>query len=164
MHERYTKDMFKITRKIKEYYRDTKESGNTLMMTLLFTPLIFGMMGFTFDAGMAFYIKNSLQSELDNAAVNGAQQTMYGSSNAQVINYTKAKTILVSTYKKNRNNYPIVNCGGCKKGTPALSKVSATHLRVSVSESSPTLFLHLLGINKMDYKMQSEARLGSIKG
>lgn len=146
-----------------------KESANTLFMVVMLMPVICGVFGVALDAGVGYYTRTGMQNALDNAAVAGAGQVKTvaapgGSRN--VIDLERANAAAYASYSASRENYPNIQCGGgnCFNLTTTVNSSVTSgrgdYLRLSVKESSPTVFLHIFGIDKQEYTLQSEARLG----
>lgn len=146
-----------------------KESANTLFMVVMLMPVICGVFGVALDAALGYYTRTGMQNALDSAAVAGAGQVKTvaapgGSRN--VIDLERANQAAYTSYSASRENYPNIKCGGgnCFNLTTTVNTTGSggrgDYLRLSVKESSPTIFLHIFGIEKQEYVLESEARLG----
>lgn len=147
-----------------------KESANTLFMVVMLMPIICGVFGVALDAGVGYYTRTGMQNALDNAVVAGAGQVKtigVSGGSRNVIDSERARATLLESYSTSRENYPNIKCGAgeCFSMETSIGNSTAggrdgQYLRVIVKESSPTIFLHIFGIDKQEYTLKSEARLG----
>lgn len=147
-----------------------KESANTLFMVVMLMPVICGVFGVALDAGVGYYTRTGMQNALDNAVVAGAGQVStvgVAGGSRNVINPQRAFDATYQSYSSSRENYPNIQCGAgncfhmeTTLGNDTSGGRSGQYLRVTVKESSPTLFLRVFGITKQEYTLKSEARLG----
>ena len=147
-----------------------KESANTLFMVVMLMPVICGVFGVALDGAVGYYTRTGMQNALDNAVIAGAGQvrtvgTAGGSRN--IIDQDRAFQTTLDSYATSRENYPNIKCGAgnCFQLQTSIGESTAggrggQYLRVTVKESSPTIFLHIFGIKTQDYVLKSEARLG----
>lgn len=147
-----------------------KESANTLFMVVMLMPVICGVFGVALDGAVGYYTRTGLQNALDNAVIAGAGQVQtvgVAGGSRNIINQERAESATVGSYSTSRGNYPNVNCGAgrCYELKTSIGESTAggrggQYLRVTVKETSPTIFLHIFGIKTQEYNLQSEARLG----
>lgn len=155
---------------LRKNFQRTKEAGNSFVALLVILPLLCGVFGLALDAGVGYYTRIGLQNSLDNAAIAGASQMNTvgiagGSKN--VINASKAATTAKTVYGQSRLNYKNIQCGSntCYTFTSTIKTdpKRGQYLQLSVKESSKTLFLQFFGIDKQDYTLVSDARIGFVR-
>lgn len=146
--------------KIKAFRKSHREEGNSFFLYLFMIPVICGAVGLGIDTSMGQYVHAGIQSSVDSATVAAAQKTTYSGS-TRIIDLTTASARASSLYKSDRKNYPAITGSSPTITTTIVNKNGIRMLRVTVTEKSPTVFLHLVGVNEFNYKVVSEARIGS---
>jgi len=149
--------MFK---KMKEF---VNEEGNSFLLFIFLMPVLCGTFGLGLDAALGHYTRQGIQDAADLATMAGANQTVY-SGNKRVISYEKADAKVRQLYLEKRKAYPNII-----SSTPSISvritsgrSASTPLLDVLIQEKSPTIFLHLVGVEKFTYNISSQARLGYV--
>lgn len=155
---------------LRKKFKKGKEQGNTFVALMVMLPLLLGIFGVALDAGVGYYTRIGLQNSLDNAAVAGASQmnsvgVSGGSRN--VINATKAAQVAKQVYSQSRQNYPNIQCGSntCYTFTSTVKNdpTRGQYLQLTIKESSKSLFLQFFGIEKQNYTLVSDARIGFVR-
>jgi hypothetical protein len=143
-------------RRAVDRYRAPKgESGQVIVLFMLFLVVMLGMAAFVIDVGYAYYAHRSLQASADAAALAGAQELPDpGRAVAMAEEYG------AEPGKKNyRDNVPNVTTSvttKCIQSVPGCEPVNA----VVVTERAakvPTFFAKILGIDSFDVKVRSTA-------
>lgn len=139
------------------------EDGNSFLLFIFLMPVLAGAFGLGLDTAMGQYTRTGIQNAADTATVAGAAMTKY-SGNNRVIDKAAATQRVREIYLSQRQSYPNIT-GSSPTITVTLvrgrSGASDT-LQVSIQEKSPTLFLHMAGVNEFNYNIQSQARLGYV--
>lgn len=141
-----------------------REDGNAFLMYIFIFPIMCGAVGLSLDTGLGTYTQNGIQNAVDNAVVAGAAQTKY-SGKKKVIDFTQANKKVNEIYNEQRKDYPNIT-GETPSITVKLIKgrgTTADTLSVVVKEKSPTIFLHLVGVNEFNYDVRGQARLGYLQ-
>ncbi|MBC9704806.1 MAG: hypothetical protein H9W81_07500 [Enterococcus sp.] len=152
--------MNKIYRKFTAFLKDRREEGNSFLLYIFLIPVICGAVGLGIDTSMAQYVRSGLQNSADSATVAGAQKTSYNGSQ-RVIDQATADKQTRALYNQERKNYPAVTSTTPTISTKIVTVNGVKMLRTTINEKSPTVFLHILGVNEMKYTIVSEARIGS---
>ncbi len=125
-----------------------REEGQTVVTLVLFLFVIVGMLGAVLDVGAWFRADRQLQSVADAAALAGAQELPgnAGTATAQAVAYAGK------------------NGGTLSAGNVAVTtdQVSNDTIKVTVSDSAPTVFTKLLGIDSVSIGASAKARAAAI--
>lgn len=159
--------MKKLHQKFKAFYKAHREDGNSFLLYIFIIPVLCGAVGLGIDTSMGQYVKAGIQNAADTATVAAATKTSY-SGGYKIINKTAAEKQARTLYNNSRKNYPAIS-----KSSPTI-KVSVVYvnvggnlisqaLRMEISEKSPTVFLHMVGVDEFKYNIVSEARIGSAR-
>ncbi len=154
--------------------RPRDEASNSFPLLVLLLPLILGSFGIGLDTARNFYIRTSLQNDLDLAVVAGAAVTSYNNAGDVVIDGNRALREVERIYALNRGDGPGLSCtgdGAGVAGTDGLRRCWTTERQVVhpsgqrityvIAERSRNAFLPVLGerFRYQDYTIRSEALL-----
>ena len=154
--------------------RPRDEASNSFPLLVLLLPLILGSFGIGLDTARNFYIRTTLQNDLDLAVVAGAAVTSYNTVGDVVIDGNRALREVETIYAINRADGPGLSCigdGAGVAGTDGLRRCWATERQVVhpsgqrityvLTERSRNAFLPVLGeqFRYQDYTIRSEALL-----
>lgn len=152
--------MKKLHKKFRNFYQNHREDGNSFLLYIFMVPVICGAVGLGIDTSMSQYIRAGVQSSVDSATVAAAQKTSYSGSTRE-INHSAADARARTLYNSDRKNYPAITGNAPTIKTSIVNKNGVRMIRMNVKEKSPTVFLHLVGVNEFTYEVVSEARIGS---
>ena len=152
---------------IRLFKRD-KENGNTFIMYFLLIPVLMGFFGYAVDSGVSYYTRTGMQNALDSAAIAGASQVNYNGSGSFDIDRERAKAQAIESMQVSLKQYPNLDCVhyDCYDIQADIVNVGGERgnvLRLSVTERSKTLFLHIIGQKEQQYTLKSEARIGFVQ-
>lgn len=165
----------------------SREKGNSLVVYVLWMPLLFGSFGVAVDMAVGTYTNTTLQSALDTGTQSAlSRATNPGTGGNKTANpqltSAKAHEYFVSFYDANRtdtganNKNPFLKCqttavsGGKLVTPPSRCRWTEDSFRVvqsgrtidmttTVNEISSPIFIHILNIHDVNYKLTSSARV-----
>lgn len=169
--------------------KNGEESGNTLVLYIMWFPLLMFIFGLAVDSSVATYMNSTLQSSLDAATQSALSRANNpgldgNSSNKPELTSAKAQSYVNEIYDVNRkpksnfiicqtnviqpknekfaNPKKITPTSGCAwtQGNFTLNKHNGQiSIQTSIVEQSGTTFMHVLGVDKFTYVIKSEARV-----
>lgn len=153
---------------MRKFFKLDRENGNAFFMYMFLLPILMGFFGYAVDSGISYYTRTGMQNALDSAAIAGATQVNYNTSGNYVINAERAKAQAVAAMKVSLKQYPNLkceeyNCYNIKAAIVNGGSERGKVLRLTVTEKSKTLFLHIVGIDEQAYDLKSEARIGFVQ-
>jgi hypothetical protein len=141
--------------------RREERAATSLVMFIMFFPLIVGSFGLGVDVARNIWIRSSLQNAVDTAVVGGAAVTDPHVSPV-VIDPAGAIAETRMLYGKNRGDHRGLKCPpswSCwERDAPAVSPDGRT-LTFGVHEETTNAFLMLLGQPTQEYNLNGKARL-----
>ena len=157
--------------------RRDERAATSLVMFIMFFPLIVGSFGFGVDVARNIWIRTSLQNAVDTSVVGGAAVTKISSAGQVVVDggpgADQAQAEIRKLYALNREDNPGLKCfpGPPVLGTtltqcwtePPLSLIiTANSAKFSVHEQSTNAFLMLLGSPTQEYNLKGHAEVARI--
>lgn len=177
-------------RKLLTERRKTREKGNSLVLYILWMPLLFGSFGVAVDSAVAIYTASTLQSGLDTAAQSALSRavnpgTGENTSLTPQLTYEAARDYTIAFYDANRSEgkNPFIKCqtslvlpSDGSSGTAMLVRPpsgcawtqlsygltptpNGAEVNVTITEQSGTVFMHMVGVSELKYKISSSARV-----
>ena len=159
------------------WFRDTdgrreERAASSLVVFIMFFPLVVGAFGFGIDLARNVWIRNSIQNAVDSSVVGGAGTTLIDHAGAVVINQPQAKIEMRKLYAINRGDNPGLTCIGDQASITANGRYyvrcwqepvpPATTTRTAqfdVREQSRNAFMGLLGMPTQDYNLRGKAKI-----
>ena len=155
--------------------RREERAATSLVMFIMFFPLIVGSFGFGVDVARNIWVRTSLQNAVDTAVVGGAAVTTTRAGQVIVDGRPgKAKAEVRMLYARNRADNPGLKCfpgGGTVAGTmPPITRcwtnesLSTTDdsANFGVREQTTNAFLMLLGQRTQQYNLKGQAEISVI--
>lgn len=149
--------------------RREERAASSLVVFIMFFPLIVGAFGFGIDIARNIWIRTSIQNAVDSSAVGGAGVTKTNSAGGLVVNPGPARVEMRKLYALNRADNPGLSCKGDRTpitGTPhkrcwtgEVTTVSTTTTLFEVREESKNAFLGFLGQPTQRYQLQGKAKV-----
>jgi len=158
--------------------RREERAATSLVVFIMFFPLIAGAFGFGIDIAKNIWIRTSIQNAVDNSAVGGAAVTVINKKTGAVeVDTVNAPGEMRKLYALNRADNPSLSCHapttfvvGSKSYTrcwtgektlvgkdPKTGRLTTTQF--NVKEESKNAFLGFLGQPIQAYSLQGKARV-----
>jgi len=154
--------------------RREERATTSLVMFIMFFPMIVGAFGFGVDFARNTWVRTSIQNAVDTAAVAGAGTTRVTTTGQVVVDWTKAAGQMRKLYALNRADNPGLACLGDKFFIPGtggllrcwtelpLPKVGSAAVpwkktQFDVRERSSNAFLGILGYPYQTYHLTGKA-------
>jgi hypothetical protein len=131
-----------------------RESGQALVIVILFLFVLLGMAAMVIDVGYAYYAHRSLQAQVDAAALAGAQELPDGSK-ATTIAYDYSGQDGKRNAQSNVRNVKVDVRTRCLTKIPGCDPVNA--VVVEETATVKTLFAGVLGIKSFNIRAKSTA-------
>jgi putative Flp pilus-assembly TadE/G-like protein len=130
------------------------ESGQALVMVVVFLVVLLGMAAMVIDVGYAYYAHRSLQAQTDAAALAGAQE-LPDPSRAEALAYEYSGEPGGKNARENVRDVKVEVRTRCLTAIPGCDPVNA----VTVTERAQidTLFAGVLGIEKFNLSVKATA-------
>lgn len=130
------------------------DRGQTLALFAVSLAVLFGLMGLVIDVGHAYFMKRTLQSQVDAAALAGAQMLPDGVAAASL-----ARQFSGSSGQKNESaGVPgVVATVTTRCAAPTGSCSAPSAVNVSETTNVSTMFAKVLGINSFDIGARATA-------
>jgi Putative Flp pilus-assembly TadE/G-like len=152
--------------------RREERAASSLVVFIMFFPLIVGAFGFGIDIARNIWIRTSIQNAVDSSAVGGAGVTRTDPrTGALAIDAGAAKNEMRKLYFLNRADNPSLTCrpaasftvGGhtyarCWRGEVATVDANTNTAVFEVQEQSKNAFLGFLGQPTQNYSLQGKAK------
>ena len=152
--------------------RREERAATSLVMFIMFFPVIVGSFGFGIDVARNIWVRSSLQNAVDTAVVGGAAVTRTSAGLVIVDGrWDKAPAEVRKLYARNRADNPGLKCfpGGPVYGTPitkcwATESLSTTDdsANFGVREQTTNAFLMFLGQPTQEYNLKGHAEISLI--
>jgi|GEM_PF-5962342 len=149
--------------------RREERAASSLVVFIMFFPLIVGAFGFGIDIAKNIWIRTSIQNAVDSSAVGGAGVTKTNAAGVLKIDPGPAKVEMRKLYALNRRDNPGLSCNGDRTaitGTPyqrcwtgEVTTVGAATTLFRVQEESKNAFLGFVGQRTQKYKVQGQAKV-----
>jgi hypothetical protein len=156
--------------------RREERAASSLVVFIMFFPLIVGAFGFGIDISKNIWIRTSIQNAVDSSAVGGAGVTVIDKKGVLLVDKALAPGQMRKLYALNRADNPGLSCKGDRvliKGTSEVrcwtgekaqaDKDPATGLYTRtlfvVHEESKNAFLGFLGQPIQKYWLQGKAKV-----
>jgi Putative Flp pilus-assembly TadE/G-like len=133
--------------------------GAALLTTTLLLPLFMAILGLAVDLGYCFYIRREMQGAADAAAIGGANAVRLGDQAGVV---AAGKNDAAANGFADGVNHVAVTINN-PPSTGSYTKDS-TAVEAVISESVPTFFMRVLGVNSLTISTRAVAHLGSGTG
>jgi hypothetical protein len=130
------------------------DRGQTLALFAVSLAVLFGLMGLVIDVGHAYFLRRTLQAQVDAAALAGAQKLPDGVAAASI-----AKLFSGAAGQKNEStSVPGVSATVTTRcAAPTGSCASPSAVAVSETTHVSTMFAKVLGINSFDIGARATA-------
>ena len=129
------------------------ESGQALVVVALVVPVVVGCIALAVDLGVLYHEKRNLQIAADAAALAGAQDYLYNSSASSAT--TDAKAASSANGFTDGSNGVVVTASVPPADGP--NSGAAGYVEVVVSKPINTIFMSVLGYNKITVKARGVA-------
>jgi hypothetical protein len=161
--------------------RREERAASSLVVFIMFFPLIVGAFGFGIDISKNIWVRTSIQNAVDSSAVGGAGVTVIDKKGVLLVDQALAPGEMRKLYALNRADNPGLSCNGDRvlvKGTSEVrcwtgekaqadkdpaDKDPATGLYTrtlfAVHEESKNAFLGFLGQPIQNYWLQGKAKV-----
>jgi putative Flp pilus-assembly TadE/G-like protein len=131
-----------------------RESGQALVIVVLFLFVLLGMAAMVIDVGYAYYAHRSLQAQVDAAALAGAQELPDAAKATQVA-YDYSGRVGSKNAQSNVQNVQVQVQTRCLSRIPGCDPVNA--VVVEETAAVKTLFAGVLGIKNFNIRARSTA-------
>jgi Putative Flp pilus-assembly TadE/G-like len=131
-------------RLIEQATRRRSETGQALVISVVFLVVLLAFAGAVIDVGSWYYQHRKLQATADAAALAGAQGLRNGTAVSLAVQYGD------------------LNGGGVSSGDVTLDTIKVTNdtIRVSAKKTAPSFFTKVLGIDSVNVGARAVARAG----
>jgi Flp pilus assembly protein TadG len=149
------------------------DSGSAAVLVAISLVPIFGMMGLAIDVGQLRFAKQRLQMTADAAALAGALELgtcgatadcsalETAAQNALTENGFTGSTLQASCIPSGTGLAISVNNGPCALGSQNPHNGNTKYVEAVVSQSQPTYFAGVIGVNTVQIMARAEAALGN---
>lgn len=172
-------------KKIIQNRTERNETGNSLVVTVLMFPLLFGVFGLSLDLSVAVYTQNTLQSSLDTAAQSALSRALNPGEIGNVtlaptLTYEAAQEYFRTFYDVNRSNVndnsnpflkcqttvyengdfvnPASGCGYTEKFFDFNIVDDKLTIDARIYETSHAIFIPIFGVTELKYHLETSAR------
>lgn len=174
-------------RSLIEKRKNARETANSLVLYVLWMPLMFGVFGVAVDSAVATYTVATLQSGLDTATQSALARSSNPGTGSNTttkpsLTQAQARTYTINFYDANRSNgknsfihcqknaisgtgsttvkfiTPPSGCGWTETSFSYKPVGNAVELKTSIIEETGTVFLYTLGIKDLKFPVTSSAR------
>ncbi len=133
--------------------------GSVLLTTVLLLPLFLGILGLAVDLGYCFYVRRQMYRAADAAAIGGTDELRLGDQAGVV---AAGKNDAAANGFTDGANGVVVTINS-PPSTASYTKDS-TAVEAVISQSVPTFFMRVVGVNSVTIGARAVAHLGSGTG